>query len=187
VFEPVWARWLSVPLLAAVSACCLLRLLTGRRSTGAPARHEDIGQVVMGIAMIAMLLSWVNLIPRAVWVFGFAVQATVFGWLLLRGRQPKHAPAHDAWQNVHHLVASLAMVYLMVALAGTVSVRHPMALPALAGSFATYFVVYSGWSVLRVAATGAAGSTGLLRQPRLVEGCRAAMGLGMAAMLLAIM
>ncbi len=185
--EPVWARWVLTAILAGITVTCLLRLAsTGReRPAGTPRRHEDVGQVIMGVSMITMVLSWTDVLPKPLWVLVFAVQAIGFGSLLLRG----HAGSgNENWDYTNHVMASVAMVYMVVAMTGPA--MPGMATSPLAGAFGCYFLIYAGWSALRATrgVTVVAGGSGLpavLRQPVLVEGCRALMGGGMAFLLLA--
>lgn len=187
--EPGWARWVLTAILAGITVTCLLRLaVTGRqrRSTGMPRWHGDVGQVIMGVSMIAMVLSWTDVLPKPLWVLLFGAQAIGFGALLLRGRG---APGQENWDYTHHVMASAAMVYMVVAMSGPA--MPGMAMSPLAGAFGCYFLIHAGWSVVRAGvggvtlATGEARLPAVLRQPVLVEGCRALMGGGMAFLLLA--
>lgn len=192
------ARWLCTALFAGIGGVCALRLVTSARSAGPrcadradaagrpPAPHEDVAQVVMGLGMIAMVLSWVRLLPDPVWLAVFGVQAAAFATLLLR---TPPAPDRDSWQCVHHLVASVAMGYMVVGMTHRAAGGQPHAMAPLAGSFGMYFLGYAAWSAARAvraaARGGAARSRPVLLRPRLVEGGRALMGGGMAYVLLA--
>lgn len=188
---PEWARWVLTATLAVVTVTCLLRLISsrGHRPAGTPDRHEDVGQAVMGVSMIAMVLSWTDVLPRPLWVLLFGAQAIGFGALLLRGRPA--VTGHENWNYTHHVVASAAMVYMVVAMTGPTMTG--MATAPLAGAFGMYFLIHSGWSVIRATrvvggvtvVAGEARLPAVLRRPVLVEGCRALMGGGMAFLLLA--
>lgn len=190
--EPGWARWVLTAILAGITVTCLLRLVsTGRhRPAGVPRRHEDIGQVIMGVSMIAMVLSWTDVLPTPLWVLLFGAQAIGFGGLLLRGHG---ATGNENWDYTHHVMSSVAMVYMVVAMTGPAMSMPGMAMPPLAGAFGCYFLIYAGWSVIRAVrvvggvtvAAGEARLPAVLRQPMLIEGCRALMGGGMAFLLLA--
>jgi hypothetical protein len=202
VVEPVWARWLFTTVLAGVTVTCLIRLVIayrGRRMPGGPERHDDVAQAVMGVSMIAMVLSWTDVLPTSLWVTIFGAQAVAFGVLLLR--RPAGAPVggRENWDYTHHVVASVAMVYMIVALTGpairAMSMRGMSGtVPSpLTGAFGMYFLIYAGWSLLRAAgvrgvvpaAAGAGGPPAVLTRPMVVEGCRALMGGSMAYLLLA--
>ncbi|HWE90658.1 MAG TPA: DUF5134 domain-containing protein [Pseudonocardiaceae bacterium] len=178
---PLLLRWVFIPALLVFSVPAIGRLVALRASTDRPADipdwHEDLAQLVMGGAMIAMLLSRTNLVPKPVWLVAFGIQAIAFGAQLL-GLSSKNCGCAN-WPRVHHLMAGLAMAY---ALTGT------MELPALAGSFGMYFIGYTGWAgyrLVRARAVAVAGPGGLvLWQPQVVEIGRVVMGLGMAYMML---
>ncbi len=192
--EPGWARWMLTAVLAGITVTCLLRLVsTGRdQPAGTPGRHEDVSQVIMGVSMIMMVLSWTDVLPKPLWILLFGAQVIGFGRLLLRGGSNS---GHENWDNTHHVMSGLAMVYMVVAMTGPAMsgmAMSGMAIPPLAGAFGCYFLVHAGWSVIRaVRGAGAVVTAGeirlpvVLRQPVLVEGCRALMGGGMALLLLA--
>jgi len=176
---PAWLRWCFAGLVAAICVSCVIRVAATGRG-GSPARREEFAQVVMGLGMIAMFLSWSGIAPRTGYVLVFGGSAAGYAALLFR--DVVCAP-REAWECVHHLMASLAMVYMVVGLT---------ALPSLAATFAVYFLGYAGWGVARViggspvTVTGS-GAVAVLRQPRVIEACRAAMGLSMAYLLFSAM
>jgi hypothetical protein len=194
VGEPASVRWVITVVFAAVMLTSLLRLVSLGRSTrpdSVPHRHEDFGHVVMAVSMIAMVLSWTRLLPTSLWVLLFAGQAVFFGALLLSGTT---SPQHN-WDETHHMVASVGMVYMVMAMgeSGT-GMPGMLGTSPLAGAFGVYFLIYAVWSALRAvrlmpAAVGVtpAGWSGLplvLSRPLTVHGCRALMGGGMAYLLL---
>jgi hypothetical protein len=155
---------------ALISTTCLVRLVIARRNSdrppGTPGRHEDVGHLVMGISMIAMVLSWTALLPTLVWIVLFGGQAAVFGVLLCRGHG--HHAAHRAspsgqenWDHTHHVMASLAMVYMVVAMRDTTAVVGVAGMPGmgagpsttgwvpLADAFGVYFLICAVWAALR--------------------------------------
>ncbi len=193
---PVWVNWVLSSLLGLVCVSCLARLAIYRgartRPAGTPHWHEDVSQIVMGIGMIAMLLAWLGVVPKAVWLLVFLGEAAIFAVLLMRPRPGAPLASADSWQYVHHLMAGLAMAYVVLAstdaLAGA---AHPMLLPSLASSFAMYFIGYTIWSLVRVKrgtlAVAGGGVSSVLDTPHVVEGCRIVMGAGMVYMFLAAM
>jgi Domain of unknown function (DUF5134) len=175
VVEPALTRWLFTVLFALISATCLVRLLRGGRDgdrpPGTPRRHDDIGHIVMGISMIAMILSWTALLPTVVWIALFGGQAVVFCVILLR-RRGSHAAlsGQENWDHTHHVMSSLAMVYMVVAMRGSAgagmssvgmsntgvsavgmsSVAMPsIAMSPLAEAFGVYFLICAVWAALR--------------------------------------
>ena len=202
VAGPVWVSWVLSSLLALVCLSCLARLAiyrgAGSRPTGMPHWHEDVSQLLMGIGMIAMLLALLGLVPKIVWLIAFLGEAAVFAVLLLRPQRNVPLGPTASWQYVHHLMAGLAMAYVVLVTSDTtIGLGHaiggarPMPLPSLASSFAMYFIGYTAWSLVRVkrstlAVAGGGGST-ILNKPRVVEGCRVVMGAGMVYMFMAAM
>lgn len=194
------ARWVIAVLSAAVTLTCLLRLASttrrAGRGEGLPCRHEDVAHIVKSVSMIAMVLSWARLLPTVVWATVFGGQAVFFGVLLLRGRRV----AQDGWDRTYHVMASIGMVYMVVAMGGStgstgmagMAGMSGMAWSPLAGAFGVYFLAYAVWSLLRgtwlaPAAAGVPGWSGLpsvLTRPLAVHGCRAVLGAGMAFLLL---
>jgi hypothetical protein len=209
VGEPV--RWVMTVVFAAVIVTCLLRLASTRRDPrpdGVPGRHEDLGHIVMAVSMIAMVLSWMRLLPTMFWVLLFTGQALCFAVVLLRGSSSRQSrlSQQDNWDHTHHLMASVGMVYMVIAMGGsadlagmTMSGSTGMAgmvgssWSPLTGAFGLYFLVYAGWSLLRatvlapsVASAGWSGLPLVLSRPLAVHGCRALMGGGMAYVLLSV-
>lgn len=192
---PVWVNWMLSSLLGLVCVSCLARLAIYRgartRPAGMPHWHEDISQIVMGLGMIAMLLAWLGVVPKAVWLLVFLGEAAIFAALLLRPQPGAPLAATDSWQYVHHLMAGLAMAYVVLATTTLRGAGQQMLLPSLACSFAMYFIGYTIWSLVRVKrgtlAMAGAGVSTVLSTPRVVEGCRVVMGAGMVYMFLAAM
>ncbi len=185
VGQPEPARWLFTALFAGISLTCVVRLLTNRRTAGTPPRHDDVWHAVMGVAMIAMVLSWLSVLPTPFWVILFGGQAAVFAAILLRS-QPSDPDQN--WEHTHHLIGSLGMLYMAVALASPAGMSGMSATSPLTASFGVYFLAYAAWSALRAVqplpvTTG--NTVRALSWPLLVHGCRALMGGGMAYLLLA--
>ncbi len=193
---PVWVNWVLSSLLGLVCVSCLARLAIYRgartRPAGTPHWHEDISQIVMGIGMIAMLLAWLGVVPKAVWLLVFLGEAAIFAILLMSPQRGAPLAPADSWQYVHHLMAGLAMAYVVLASTDALGrAAHPMPLPSLASSFAMYFIGYTIWSLVRVRrgtlAVAGGGVSTVLDTPRVVEGCRVVMGAGMVYMFLGAM
>lgn len=197
VAGPAWVSWSLSALLGLVCVSCLARLAIYRvartRPQGTPHWHEDVGQLLMGVGMMAMLLAFLGILPKPVWVLVFLGEAAVFAVMLFRPQRGAPLASADSWQYVHHLMAGLAMAYVVLATTGTVvNAAHPMWLPSLAASFAMYFIAYTAWSLVRVrrgavVVAGAGGAGAILGTPRVVEGCRVVMGVGMVYMFMAMM
>ncbi|MEU3724273.1 DUF5134 domain-containing protein [Streptomyces sp. NPDC031705] len=177
---PLTLAWMLVALCAASGAYCLLRARRAdRRGRGAAA-----GEAVMGFGMAAMAVPagtgpWGPQVLLAVFC-GAAVHAL---WLLRGG-------VHHA----HHLVGSLAMAYMALAMAA--GHGHGRAgLPAVTAALLVYYAGYVLLGGARLVAAGPAGAAdGAEGRAAAASGgtgdltpaCRLAMGTGMLAMLLAM-
>ncbi|WP_093803752.1 DUF5134 domain-containing protein [Streptomyces sp. Wb2n-11] len=166
---PAMSGWLLVALCAATGAYCLLRL----RSGGGEHREEAGGDALMGFGMAAMAVPAAVLAPPA---WGWMLYAGVFGGAALRALWQTRGSAH----HVHHLVGSLAMVYMALAMApgsgGPAHTGHPSGyaaggVPLLTGALLLYYAAYvlrSGVKLMpgataaggTVAGTGANGGAG---------------------------
>lgn len=152
--------WLLMALSAATGAYCLLRM----RSTSQQARTAAGGEAVMGFGMAAMALpAAMGTLPG----WGWTVLAAVFAAGGLRALWQLRSSAH----HLHHLVGSLAMVYMALTMTagmapggahggamddGAMSggsmehASHPAGgIPLLTGALLAYYAVY----VLRTGAT----------------------------------
>ncbi|WP_240134715.1 DUF5134 domain-containing protein [Streptomyces sp. MUM 178J] len=183
--------WLLMALCGATGGYCLLRM---RRCAGA-ARKAAGSEALMGIGMAAMAA------PTAVFTppeWTWAVYALVFGAVAL----PALRPAVRSTHHLHHLVGSLAMVYMATAhpvAAGTSGHGahavggHPAGgAPLLTGLLLVYYTVYVLRSGARlIPAPAAAGvatppSVAWAARPELALACRVSMGMAMLTMLLAL-
>ncbi len=146
--------WLLVALCMATGAYCLLRL----RSARGEHREEAGGDALMGFGMAAMAVPAAVLAPPA---WGWMLYAGVFGGAALRALWQARGSAH----HVHHLVGSLAMVYMALAMApgsgGSAHAGHPPGyaaggIPLLTGALLLYYAAY----VLRLGGEADAGGHG---------------------------
>ncbi|MFC7307953.1 DUF5134 domain-containing protein [Streptomyces monticola] len=180
---PALAGWLLVALCAATGAYCLLRM----RSSVAEQRSAAGGEALMGFGMAVMAVpAAVFGPPRWAWI-GYAL---VFGAAAVRALWSARSSPH----HLHHLVGTLAMVYMAVAMV-TVPGGHAghtatAGSPLLTGVLLLYYAAYVLWSGLRLipvpaqaATTGGATLTWGDRA-ELALACRLSMGIGMFAMLL---
>ncbi len=195
--------WLLVALCAATGAYCLLRLRSGRGEH----REEAGGDALMGFGMAAMAVPAAVLAPPA---WGWMLYAGVFGGAALRALWQARGSAH----HVHHLVGSLAMVYMALAMApgsgGSAHAGHPSGyataggIPLLTGALLLYYAAYvlrSGVRLMPVAKAagstaagaeangGTGGGGGAVpwgARPELALACRVSMGIGMIAMLVTL-
>lgn len=195
--------WLLVALCAATGAYCLLRLRSGRREHCEGAG----GEALMGFGMAAMAVPAAVLAPP---VWGWVLYAAVFGgaalWALWQARgNVRHG------HHAHHLVGSLAMVYMALVMAPGGAVFAAQGghaghaghgeqaagygadgIPLLTGALLVYYAAYvlrSGVRLLPVATETAGTGGGAIAwaaRPELALACRISMSIGMIAMLLTL-
>ncbi|WP_374108970.1 DUF5134 domain-containing protein [Streptomyces sp. CC228A] len=109
--------WLLVVLCAATGAYCLVRRVRMRRGGALREGREAGGEAVMAFGMAAMGVPAAVLPPPAwMWV----VYAAVFGAASVRAAWA----ARQGRGHLHHLVGSLAMVYMAVPLPGAGAAGH---------------------------------------------------------------
>ncbi|MFJ4610107.1 DUF5134 domain-containing protein [Streptomyces griseus] len=194
--------WLLMALCAASGAYCLLRARAGTPRERRTARAEAL----MGFGMAAMAVP-AAVLPPPDWAW--AAYAVLFGTAALRAARPALRGGH----HLHHLVGSLAMVYMAVAMAPAVAgggggghAGHGAAagaggIPLLTGVLLLYYALYvlaSAGRLLPGAAVVPAGGTVPGPRPsggfggasdglsELTTACRLTMGIGMLAMLLTL-
>ncbi len=177
VHGPALSGWLLMVLCSVTGGYCLLRARSGSKRERGAARAE----AVMGFGMAAMALPAAVLTPPD---WSWAVYAAVFGAAALRTLARARRDAH----HVHHLVGSLAMVYMAVAMApgfaGAPAGGHAAhgaggaagGLPVLTGVLLVYYALYvlrSAGGLIPVTAVPGRGG----RAPLLGGAARAGPGL----------
>ncbi|MFE2093841.1 DUF5134 domain-containing protein [Streptomyces sp. NPDC059460] len=196
---PAMSGWLLMALCGVTGAYCLLRMRSGTEEERRTARAE----AVMGFGMAAMAAP-AAVFPPPMW--GWAVYVVLFGAAALRGLWFARRRGH----HLHHLVGSLAMVYMALGMApgsgaaahgagGTQGAHggHQMTqvaggVPLLTGMLLVYYAAYvlrSGTRLIPVAAAGPAErpiGSGWGARPELTLACRLTMGIAMFAMLLTL-
>ncbi|MGH3974301.1 MAG: DUF5134 domain-containing protein, partial [Pseudonocardiaceae bacterium] len=158
------------------------------------------------LGMAAMFWPLGNPLPVLYWQLLFSIVAAWFAVRLLRhGPRCATIPQPDSGRGaeLHHVLGSLVMVYMLVAFPVGHHMSHSMdlpgrgiALPALAWAFVTYFLVSVVWLGARLAHPANTGSTisagavllggglrGVITSPHLLGSCRIFMGIGMSSML----
>ncbi|MGW6458854.1 DUF5134 domain-containing protein [Streptomyces sp. NPDC055078] len=168
--------WLLVTLCGGTGTYCLVRM----RACSGEARGTAGGEALMGFGMAAMA------VPAAVFAhpgWAWAVYAAVFGGAALAALWPARRGAH----HLHHLIGSLAMVYMAVAMAsGSGHGGHPAGTPLLTGALLAYYTVYvlrSGVRLLPRLESAPEAAPAPRPAQGLVPACRLVMGLAMLAML----
>lgn len=201
---PALSGWLLMLLCGVTGAYCLLRARSGPTGERGAARAE----AVMGFGMAAMAVpAALFTLPDRMWV----VYTVVFGGAAVRALVGARRGGH----HLHHLVGSLAMVYMAVAMAPGAGQgvqgghgAHTTAgaaggIPLLTGVLLVYFALYVLRSAGRLipvdavvagggpgggASAGLPGGAGIAwgSRPELAMACRLTMGLAMFAMLLTL-
>ncbi|MFF3838600.1 DUF5134 domain-containing protein [Streptomyces sp. NPDC001930] len=192
---PALSGWLMVVLCAVTGVYCLLRM----RASAGEERRAAGGEAVMGFGMASMALPAAVLTPPE---WSWAVYAAVFGGAALHGLAAVRRGGH----HLHHLVGSLAMVYMAVSMAAPGAGAHAGhtagtagGIPVLTGGLLLYYMVYvlhagTGLVPVAIPATATAGGPGAGRGPRpawaarpeLALACRLSMALAMLAMLVTL-
>ncbi|MEV8566335.1 DUF5134 domain-containing protein [Streptomyces sp. NPDC051322] len=189
---PAMSGWLLVALSTATGAYCLARLRSNSESARASAGGEAL--MAFGMAVMALPAALVTIPAR-----GWTVLAVVFGCGALRALWSARTAGH----HLHHLVGTLAMVYMTVPMAsGGMQAGHMEhaagGVPLVTGVLLAYYAGYvlrTGATLIPVPPPVAAGPTGGAAnaatpgwgaRPELTLACRLSMGIAMFAMLLTL-
>ncbi|MGW4809325.1 DUF5134 domain-containing protein [Kitasatospora sp. NPDC004272] len=184
---PALVSWLLAALAAGSGGYCGWRV---RRWSADPAcgghhrarRESDVLEAAMGLGMAGMAL-----LPGVFWGWPYALLAAVLLVGALAGRG-----AGLRVHRLHHGIGALAMAYMALAMAGGGGAPgghgghhgQPGGLPVLTGALLVYFGAYALWEGSRVLVVGGPAVAGGPVVAPLPRACRAAMGIGMFAMLL---
>lgn len=199
---PALSGWLLMVLCAATGAYCLLRARAGSGEE----RRAAHAEALMGFGMAAMAVPAALLTPPG---WAWAAYTVLFGAAALRSAWAARRGGH----HLHHLVGSLAMVYMAVTMGPSMAsgagggphAGHAGAgagtgagLPLLTGALLVYYALYvlgAAGRLIPVAAgsgadagAGAGAGTAVVAgswraRPELALACRVTMGLAMLAML----
>ncbi|WP_405461400.1 DUF5134 domain-containing protein [Streptomyces sp. NBC_00101] len=182
---PALSGWMLMAVCAATGAYCLLRARAGTCEE----RRIAHAEALMGFGMAAMAVPAALLTPPA---GAWAVYAVLFGGAALRSAWAARRGGH----HLHHLVGSLAMVHMAVAMAPGAGAGHHAghganaagaSLPLLTGLLLLYYALYvlgAAGRLIPVAPGGRPGTrVAVGARPELALACRVTMGLAMLAML----
>ncbi|MGI5484100.1 DUF5134 domain-containing protein [Streptomyces lavendofoliae] len=195
---PAMSGWLLVALCVVAGAYCLART----RSVRGAERRAALDEALMGFGMAVMAVPAAAVAPPEwAWV-GYAV---VFGAASLRALW---SALGGTGHHLHHLVGSLAMVYMALTMAGGGAGAHAAhgtagGVPLVTGLLLAYYTVYVLVTGARLAPAGAAagpvsgpaagpaagpvsGAGGRWAGPEMALACRVSMGLAMLAMLVGV-
>lgn len=216
-----WARWGFAAMFAALTLFYLTRLCLPGRSASPPGAVQtgsvDVSRGVMSLGMVAMLVPWVDPLPRLGWQLLFGI-AAVHGALRLIRRRMRPVPAPHLTTGTHHelhlTIGAVAMGYMFMAVpdghhmapgtsspAGMTGTAHAsLTLPWLTWAFVGYFVVFAVWlggrlvepstAALAVPASApfsGGGPRSVAVSPHLLGSTEVVMCIGMSYMLLAML
>jgi hypothetical protein len=120
VTGPAWLGDVFAAVMILTSVYCASRLALSRWRLRPTETDVDAVHVVMGVSMAGMLVPGLRVLPAGVWAAVFAAFAAWFGGRMLlawpaarRGGPPGRCPG--PWHQGPHLLASLAMLYMLLA------------------------------------------------------------------------
>jgi Domain of unknown function (DUF5134) len=206
---PTWILDVVALIMIAVAAVSAARLVLARPwRPGSVVIDADVAHLLMAIAMAGMLAPSLRTLPTAAWEVIFAALIAYFAIRVARDARANGIRALAGGHCAPHLVHSASMLYVSLAMpaaaagiSGTQMLRHP----TLAFAFAVILIGYTIWDLdqlsgrryslttARVSLVGVAAAVpatadvepvGLLLSPAVTVGCRVAMGVAMAFMLL---
>ena len=201
-----WMQWVFAAIYAALALFYVVRFLAAGRASSARSttthRSVDVSRCVMSLGMVAMLVPWINPLPRLYWQVLFSAAAGHIALRLIRRRaRPAPAPAPDAGgrHELHLMIGGLAMVYTLAGpdMAGMGSTGS--ALPVLAWIFIAYFLVFAVCLGARLAVPGntvalapaepvlSGGPRSVVTSPHLLDSSEIAMAIGMSYMLMTML
>jgi Domain of unknown function (DUF5134) len=165
---PAWILDAFAAVMLAVAAVSAARVAVARPwRRGGTAADTDVAHLVMAIAMSEMLTGSLRAIPLVAWESALSV---LMAWFVVRAARDVRTRGLPALPAVH-LVHCGAMLYMFLAAA------QLSRYPALAFAFALALGGRAVWDLDRLSAGRPSGVT---------AGCRTAMGVTMAFMLIAM-
>ncbi|WP_336322318.1 DUF5134 domain-containing protein [Streptomyces lavendofoliae] len=194
---PAMSGWLLVALCVVAGAYCLART----RSVRGAERRAALDEALMGFGMAVMAVPAAAVAPPD---WAWVVYAVVFGAASLRALW---SALGGTGHHLHHLVGSLAMVYMALTMAGGGAGAHAAhgahgtagGVPLVTGLLLAYYTVYVLVTGARLVPAGpavgpvsgpAAGPVGGAGSrwagPEVALACRVSMGLAMLAMLVGV-
>jgi Domain of unknown function (DUF5134) len=194
-----WVRWVFAAIYAALALFYVVRFLAAGRVTSARPtatnRSVDVSRCVMSLGMVAMLVPWIDPLPRLGWQLLFSAAAGHIALRLIRRRvrpAPVPAPEEGGHHELHLMIGGLAMVYTLAApsagpgMAGMGS-TGPV-LPVLAWVFIAYFLVFVVYWGARLAVSGdTLAPRGVVTSPHLLGSSEIVMAIGMSYMLMTML
>jgi hypothetical protein len=119
---PGWILDIFAAIMLVVAAVSAARLVAARPwQPGAIITDTDISHLLMGIAMAGMLASSLTTLPNSAWAAVFGVLTAWFGYRVVRDYRASGARALAVGHCAPHLVHSAAMLYMFLAITGSVA------------------------------------------------------------------
>jgi hypothetical protein len=184
---PAVVTWLLTGVFLVLTLPCVHRLVRlDYLRSGEATRQGDLAELLLVVAMVAMVSPIGGPIPAAGWQ---AVLAVLTGWLLWAWLRP--APGQGRL-GAHHAVSAAAALYMISAMPHSGVTHGPwmtMAGPGVQGGPAwpvlALAAAYFAHDALRSGVAAVRGATGRVAAPDGAASraaCRSVMGLGMASM-----
>jgi Domain of unknown function (DUF5134) len=132
---PSWLAGAFAPMMIVIAAYCAGRLVASRLWHRPTAVDADGLHLVMGVAMAGMLVPRLSLLPGSVWEGVFGIAAAWFAGQAARARRGHTTGGWRCHYPVPHLVECGAMLYMLLAAAGTrpAGPGAAMPMPAMTG------------------------------------------------------
>jgi hypothetical protein len=188
---PVAVSWILTAVFLALTWPCVLRLVRlDYVRLGQATRNGDVAELLLLLAMVAMLSPIGGPIPEAGWE---AVFLLVSSWFLFAWWRDRRTPGPASSQCAHHALSAAAMLYMIAAMPDDVTAHGPwltmstmdarggVVWPGIAMFSAAFFVidgVRAGVVAVRTS-PGATASPGSASR----AAYRSIMGLGMGYLL----
>jgi hypothetical protein len=197
VNSPVWLRWILVAAFLAVAGYCVVRLVAARRvPVGYRGCHRalDVAHLLMGVGMAVMCSPVGGPVPAAGWQTIFLLIVAWFAGSAWHQWRTGARTDPIGWHGgaLHHVIAALAMLYMLRADAHHLAApwmagHHAPGLPVLGWVFAAYFLGFAVLLLLRSGTPSGQGMPAVLRSSRVAVGCQLVMALGTGYLLIPIL
>jgi hypothetical protein len=215
-----WVRWVFAAVFAALTVFYLARLCTPHQDAsaweGTAHRDVDASRGVMSLGMVAMLVPWIDPLPRLYWQVAFGVAVGHIVVRLIR-RQLRSGPVPSRHLGGHHelhlVIGGLAMVYMLAMMPAEHAMADGMAgmemaatgaagvaMPVLTWAFIAYFLVFvvrlgarlampanAAETETLVSAALGVGTRGVVVSPHLLGSSELVMAVGMSYMLMTML
>jgi len=116
---------LLAALMLVVAVYCIGRLVLSFGSRRSTERESDVIHAVMGVSMAGMLTPSLAAVPSGLWVLVFSASTLWFGWRVVGEADREATWSHVLGRHLPHLLMSAAMVYMLVVVEWTGSMRAP--------------------------------------------------------------